>query len=77
MSFSMLYFSKAWVAQSTASWVERSLSKFLFQRYILQKLLFHFQSHTCCISSDMSAFLITAFRSDILRLQKKALERLR
>merc|ERR1712064_56486 len=39
MSFSMLYFSSAWVAQSTAS---------------------------CCISSDMSAFLITAFLSDIL-----------
>jgi hypothetical protein len=38
MSFSMLYFSMAWVATSTAS---------------------------CCISSVMSAFLITAFRSDI------------
>lgn len=36
MSFSMLYFSMAWVAQSTAS---------------------------CCMSSDMSAFLITAFLS--------------
>ncbi len=39
LTFSMLYFSKACVAQSTAS---------------------------CCISSDMSAFLITAFRSAIL-----------
>ena len=38
MSFSMLYFSMAWVAQSTAS---------------------------CCMSSDMSAFLITAFLSVI------------
>lgn len=36
MSFSMLYFSMACVAQSTAS---------------------------CCMSSDMSAFLITAFLS--------------
>lgn len=36
MSFSILYFSMAWVAQSTAS---------------------------CCMSSDMSAFLITAFLS--------------
>ncbi len=35
-TFSILYFSKAWDAQSTAS---------------------------CCISSDISAFLITAFRS--------------
>lgn len=35
-TFSMLYFSKAWEAQSTAS---------------------------CCISSDMSAFLMTAFLS--------------
>lgn len=42
MSFSMLYFSMACVAQSTAS---------------------------CCMSSDMSAFLITAFRSDIVTLQ--------
>lgn len=41
MSFSMLYFSIACVAQSTAS---------------------------CCMSSDMSAFLITAFRSDIVTL---------
>ena len=38
LTFSILYFSKACVAQSTAS---------------------------CCISSDMSAFLITAFRSAI------------
>ena len=38
MSFSMLYFSIAWVAQSTAS---------------------------CCISSVMSAFFMTALRSDI------------
>ena len=36
MSFSILYFSNAWDAQSTAS---------------------------CCMSSDMSAFLITALRS--------------
>merc|ERR1712064_171111 len=36
MSFSMLYFSKAWVAHSTAS---------------------------VCMSSDISAFLMTAFRS--------------
>eukprot|EP00416_Gambierdiscus_australes_P030073 CAMPEP_0171088166 /NCGR_PEP_ID=MMETSP0766_2-20121228/20613_1 /TAXON_ID=439317 /ORGANISM="Gambierdiscus australes, Strain CAWD 149" /LENGTH=80 /DNA_ID=CAMNT_0011545937 /DNA_START=232 /DNA_END=471 /DNA_ORIENTATION=+ len=36
MSFSMLYFSSAWVAQSMAS---------------------------CCMSSAMSAFLITALRS--------------
>ena len=48
MSFSMLYFSKAWDAQSTAS---------------------------CCMSSDMSAFLITAFRSAIVffRTKKKEL----
>lgn len=39
MSFSMLYFSMACVAQSTAS---------------------------CCMSSDMSAFLITAFLSVIM-----------
>lgn len=39
ITFSMLYFSSAWVAQSTAS---------------------------CCISSPMSAFLITAFLSLIL-----------
>ena len=39
LTFSMLNFSKAWVAKSTAS---------------------------CCISSFMSAFLMTAFRSDIL-----------
>uniref|UniRef100_A0A2S2R9H4 Uncharacterized protein n=1 Tax=Sipha flava TaxID=143950 RepID=A0A2S2R9H4_9HEMI len=38
ITFSILYFSSAWVAQSTAS---------------------------CCISSDISAFLITALRSDI------------
>lgn len=38
-TFSILYFSRAWVAQSTAS---------------------------CCISSDISAFFITAFLSDIL-----------
>ena len=38
-TFSMLYFSKAWDAQSTAS---------------------------CCISSDMSAFLMTALRSAII-----------
>ena len=38
MSFSMLYFSKACVEQSTAS---------------------------CCMSSDISAFFITALRSDI------------
>ncbi|TNN66050.1 hypothetical protein EYF80_023678 [Liparis tanakae] len=50
MSFSMLYFSMAWVAQSTAS---------------------------CCMSSDMSAFLITAFLSvmvedeDALRKRKR------
>ena len=41
MSFSMLYFSRAWVAHSTAS---------------------------CCMSSDMSAFLITAFLSDMVAL---------
>lgn len=41
MSFSILYFSMACVAQSTAS---------------------------CCMSSDMSAFLITAFRSDMVTL---------
>ena len=39
VTFSMLYFSSAWEAQSTAS---------------------------CCMSSDISAFLITAFRSDIV-----------
>lgn len=44
MSFSILYFSMACVAQSTAS---------------------------CCMSSDMSAFLITAFRSDMVTLQKE------
>lgn len=41
MSFSILYFSMAWVAQSTAS---------------------------CCMSSDMSAFLITAFLSVMVRM---------
>lgn len=41
MSFSMLYFSRACVAHSTAS---------------------------CCMSSDMSAFLITAFLSDMVAL---------
>ena len=43
MSFSMLYFSMAWVAQSTAS---------------------------CCMSSDISAFLITAFLSVIYKQPK-------
>merc|ERR1712087_596729 len=53
MSFSMLYFSRACVAQSTAS---------------------------CCMSSAMSAFLITALRSVILAvwcfaaLQREGLE---
>lgn len=41
ISFSMLYFSRACVAHSTAS---------------------------CCMSSDMSAFLITAFLSDMVAL---------
>lgn len=41
MSFSMLYFSRACVAHSTAS---------------------------CCMSSDMSAFFITAFLSDMVAL---------
>lgn len=43
MSFSMLYFSRACVAHSTAS---------------------------CCMSSDMSAFLITAFLSDMVALAR-------
>ena len=45
MSFSMLYFSKAWVAQSTASWVKRYRSKKLplllsmdFKSYLLHLL---------------------------------------
>ena len=39
LTFSMLYFDKAWDAQSTAS---------------------------CCISSDMSAFFITAFLCSVI-----------
>ena len=55
MSFSMLYFSMACVAQSTAS---------------------------CCMSSDMSAFFITAFRSVMVALhrqreQSKTVKRMR
>lgn len=44
MSFSMLYFSRACVAHSTAS---------------------------CCMSSDMSAFLITAFLSVMVAVAEK------
>ena len=46
MSFSMLYFSKAWVAQSTASCDQRSLSKsFLSLSMCFDPHLLHLLGH--------------------------------
>ena len=46
MSFSMLYFSKAWVAQSTASWnQEINSSEFTFTFIILDLHLLHLLGH--------------------------------
>ena len=46
MSFSMLYFSKAWVAQSTASWnQEMNSSGFTFTFIILDLHLLHLLGH--------------------------------
>ena len=59
MSFSTLYFSRASVAQSTASYYWLVILEFAKETIV--KVYW-----TCCISSDMSAFFITAFLSDIL-----------